>query len=211
MLDLEGDGFINTFSSVQFSHSVVSDSFRPHELQHTRPPCPSPTPGVYANSCPLSRWCHPAINTLDSRIKACRSALYLDRAKGNMGLKILKVLEKYFRIISSLTWDPITDVYHLWILWQNWMINCNERFFYLIILCDFLIVFFSLSVLDLSSVKRLQSDLMNSNLSKMNNFYSHAPKEKYYLLVLTYTRDFKWGFRWDVLLSFHNSQFTTLQ
>ena len=42
------------FSSVQFSRSVVSNSLRPHELQHTRPPCPSPTPGVYANSCPLS-------------------------------------------------------------------------------------------------------------------------------------------------------------
>ena len=49
-------------SSVQFSHSVVSNSLRPHGLQHARPPCPSPTPGVYPNSCPLSRWCHPAIS-----------------------------------------------------------------------------------------------------------------------------------------------------
>ena len=47
--------------SVQFSHSVVSDSLRPHELQHARPPCPSPTPGVCSNSCPLSWWCHLAI------------------------------------------------------------------------------------------------------------------------------------------------------
>ena len=47
--------------SVQFSHSVVSDSLQPHESQHARPPCPSPTPGVYSNPCPLSRWCHPAI------------------------------------------------------------------------------------------------------------------------------------------------------
>ena len=46
------------FSSVQFSCSVVSDSLWPHELQHVRLPCPSPTPGVYPNSCPLSRWCH---------------------------------------------------------------------------------------------------------------------------------------------------------
>ena len=43
------------FSSVQFSHSVVSDSLRPHGLQHARPPCPSPTPGAYSNSCPLSQ------------------------------------------------------------------------------------------------------------------------------------------------------------
>ena len=49
--------------SVQFSHSVVSDSLRPHELQHARPPCPLPTPGVHSNSCPLSRWCHPAISS----------------------------------------------------------------------------------------------------------------------------------------------------
>ena len=47
--------------SVQFNHSVVSDSLRPHESQHARPPCPSPTPRVYSNSCPLSEWCHPTI------------------------------------------------------------------------------------------------------------------------------------------------------
>ena len=52
-----------SFNSVQFSHSVVSDSSRPHGLQHTRPPCPSPTPGVYSNSSPLSRWCHPTISS----------------------------------------------------------------------------------------------------------------------------------------------------
>ena len=51
------------FSSVQFSLSVVSDSLRPHESQHARPPCPSPTPGVYPNSCPSSQWCHPAISS----------------------------------------------------------------------------------------------------------------------------------------------------
>ena len=49
-------------SSVQFSCSVVSDSLRPHEPQHTRPPCPSPTPGVYPDSCASSWWCHPTIS-----------------------------------------------------------------------------------------------------------------------------------------------------
>ena len=48
-------------SSVQFSHSVISDSVRPHELQHTRPPCPSPTPRVHPNPCPMSWWCHSTI------------------------------------------------------------------------------------------------------------------------------------------------------
>ena len=51
------------FSSVQFSCSVVSDSLQPHEPQHARPPCPSPTPRVYPNSYPLSRWCHPTISS----------------------------------------------------------------------------------------------------------------------------------------------------
>ena len=52
--------------SVQFSCSVVSDFLRPHESQHARPPCLSPTPGVYSKSCPLSHWCHPAISSLSS-------------------------------------------------------------------------------------------------------------------------------------------------
>ena len=49
-------------NSVQFSHSVVSNSLQPHGLQHTRPPCPSPTPGAYSNSYPSCRWCHPTIS-----------------------------------------------------------------------------------------------------------------------------------------------------
>ena len=49
--------------SVQFSCSVMSDSFQPHGLQHARPPCPSSTPRVYSNSCPLSQWCHPTISS----------------------------------------------------------------------------------------------------------------------------------------------------
>ena len=50
-------------TSVQLSRSVVSDSLRPHGLQHSRPLCPSPTPRVYSNSCPLSQWCHPTISS----------------------------------------------------------------------------------------------------------------------------------------------------
>ena len=55
--------FYLQFSSVHSTRSVVSDSLRPHRLQHARPPWPSPTPGVYSNSCPLSRWCHPTISS----------------------------------------------------------------------------------------------------------------------------------------------------
>ena len=57
--------------SVQFSHSVVSDSLRPHESQHTRPPCPSQTPGVHSNSCPLIQWCHPAISSSVVPFSSC--------------------------------------------------------------------------------------------------------------------------------------------
>ena len=61
--------------SVQFSCSVVSNSLRPHESQHSRPPCPSPTPGVYSNSCPSSRWCHPAISSSVIPFSSCPQSL----------------------------------------------------------------------------------------------------------------------------------------
>ena len=61
----------NYFSSVQFSHSVMSDSLWPHELQHAKPPCPSPTPRVYPDSCPLSRWCHPTISSSVVSLFSC--------------------------------------------------------------------------------------------------------------------------------------------
>ena len=56
---------------VQFSRSVVSDSLRPHESQHARPPCPSPTPGVHPNPCPLSWWCHPTISSSVVPFSSC--------------------------------------------------------------------------------------------------------------------------------------------
>ena len=59
----------------QFSCSVVCNSLRPHESQHTRPPCPSPTPGVHSNSCPLSRWCHPAISSSVVPFSSCSQSL----------------------------------------------------------------------------------------------------------------------------------------
>ena len=62
-VDLELEG--------QFSHSGVSDSLRPHELQHARPPCPSPTPRACSNSCPLSQWCHPTISSSVVPLSSC--------------------------------------------------------------------------------------------------------------------------------------------
>ena len=63
------------FSSVQFSRSVVSNSLQPHESQHTRPHCPSPTPRVHSDSCPSSRWCHPAISPSVVPFSSCPQSL----------------------------------------------------------------------------------------------------------------------------------------
>ena len=63
------------WGSVQFSRSVVSDSLRPHESQHARPPCPSPTPGVHSDSCPLSQWCHPATSSSVVPFSSCPQSL----------------------------------------------------------------------------------------------------------------------------------------
>ena len=66
-----GKGTSLSFSSVQFSRSVVSNCLQPHELQHTRPPCPSPTPRVHPNLCPLSQWCHPTISSSVATFSPC--------------------------------------------------------------------------------------------------------------------------------------------
>ena len=81
--------------SVQLSPSVMSDSLRPHEVQHARPPCPSPTPGVHSNSCSSSRWCHPAISSSVIPFSSCPQSL---PASGffqwvNSSHEVAKVLE----------------------------------------------------------------------------------------------------------------------
>ena len=72
--------FCDNISSVQFSCSVMSNSLSPHELQHTRPPWPSPTPRVHPNSCPLSRWCHPALSSSVVPTSACPQSLPASRS-----------------------------------------------------------------------------------------------------------------------------------
>ena len=64
-----------SISSVQFSCSIVSDSLQPHELQHAKPPCPSPTPGIHSNSRPSSRWCHPATSSSVIPFSSCPQSL----------------------------------------------------------------------------------------------------------------------------------------
>ena len=69
-----GDNAVSVYVH-QFTRSIVSDSLRPHESQHARPPCPSPTPGVYSNSCPSSWWCHPAISSSVVPFSSCPQSL----------------------------------------------------------------------------------------------------------------------------------------
>ena len=70
----------SAFSSVQFSHSVVSDSLRPHELQHAGTPCLSPTLGVHPDSCPSSQWCHPAISSSVVPFSSCPQSFPASKA-----------------------------------------------------------------------------------------------------------------------------------
>ena len=89
--------------TVQFSRSVVSDSLRPHESQHARPPCPSSTPGVHPNSCPLSQWCHPAISSSVIPFSSCLQSF---PASGSFQMSQFipsgsKVLEFSFNISPS--------------------------------------------------------------------------------------------------------------
>ena len=112
-------GFFTIFSSVQFSHLVVSDSLQPHELQHARTPCPSPTPRVYSNSCPLSWWCHP---TTSSSVVPFTPAFNLSQHQGlfkwvSSSHQVAKVLEfqlQHQSFQSTLRTDLLKDgLYHL--------------------------------------------------------------------------------------------------
>ena len=98
--------------SVQFSCSVMSDSLRPPGLQHARPPCPSPTPWIYPNSCPLSRWCHPTISSPAVPFSCLQS--FPESGSFPMSqlfTQVARVLE--FQLPhQSFQWTPRTDL--LW-------------------------------------------------------------------------------------------------
>ena len=79
----------------QFSHLVMSDSLRPHESQHARPPCPLPTPGVYPNPCPLFRWSHPAISSSVVPFSSCPQSFphqglfqWVNSASGGQSIRV---------------------------------------------------------------------------------------------------------------------------
>ena len=98
-------------NSVQFSCSVVFDSLWPDEPQHTRPPCPSPTPGVHPNPCPMRRWCHPTISSSVVPFFSCRQSF---PASGSFPVSQLfaskgKLLEFQLQH-QSFQWTPRTDL-----------------------------------------------------------------------------------------------------
>ena len=102
-------------SSVQSSCSVMSDSLRPHESQHVRPPCPSPSPGVHSDSCPLSQWCHPAISSSVVPFSSCpnpsqhqnsfpKSQLFTWGGQSTGVSAVASILPKNTQGWSSLEW-----------------------------------------------------------------------------------------------------------
>ena len=97
--------------SVQFSHAIVSNSLWPHEPQHARPPCPTPTPGVHPNPCPLSRWCHPTILSSIVPFSSCPQSF---PASGSFkwvssSHKVAKVLEFQLQH-QPFQWTPRTNL-----------------------------------------------------------------------------------------------------
>ena len=96
--------------SVQFSHSVVSDSLQPHELQHARPPCPSPTPGVHPDPSPLCQWCHPTISSSVIPFSSCPQSF---PASGSFQMSQLSALGGQSIGISASTSVPPVNT-------QNW-------------------------------------------------------------------------------------------
>ena len=109
-----------TLSSVQFSVSVVSDCLRPHESQHTRPPCPSPTPGVHSNSHPSSWWCHPAISSSVVPLSSCPQSLPASVFSNESTLRMRwpKYWSFSFSISPSMNtqdWSPLE--------WTDWILQ----------------------------------------------------------------------------------------
>ena len=111
---------LDSFSSVQFSHSVMSDSLRPHESQHARSPCSSPTPRVHSDSCPSSQWCHPAISTSVVPFFSCPQSLPASKsfpmsqlfAWGGQSTRVsaLDSLKQFLKIHLESNWNFITFI-----------------------------------------------------------------------------------------------------
>ena len=158
------------FSSVQFSHSVVSDSLRPPGLQHARLPCPSPTPRVHSNSCPLSRWCHP---TISSSVVPFFSRLQSFPASGSSQESALHIeWTKYWSFIFSI--NPSNEYWGLISSRMDW--------------------------LDLLAVQGTLKSLLQHHSSKASIFPCSAGsvfKIYFKYLIYRYTKKKKNSFTWN--------------
>ena len=106
------------FRSVQFSRSVMSDSLWLHESQHERPPCPSPTPGVYSNTCPSSRWCHPSISSSVIPFSCPQSLL----ASGSFPMSQLFTRDgQSIRVSASASVLPMNTQDRFPLEWTGWI------------------------------------------------------------------------------------------
>ena len=105
------------YSSVQFNHSVVSDSLRPHELQHVRPPCPSPTSRIHPNSCPLSQWCHPTISSSVVPFSSCPHSF---PASGSFQMSALRIRCQNIGVSASTSVLP-NEHPGLIFFWMDWL------------------------------------------------------------------------------------------
>ena len=121
--DLPNTGNWFGFSSVQFHLSIVSDSLWPNELQHARPPCPSPTPGAHPNPCLLSRWCHPTISSSVLPFSSCPQS---SPASGSFPMSQLFTSGGQTIGVSASTsvlpmntqgWSPLE--------WTVWILQCK--------------------------------------------------------------------------------------
>ena len=112
------------FSSVQFSRSVVSDSLRSHESQHVRPPCPSPTPGVYPNSCPSSWWCHPA--TSSSVIPFCSCLQSFPASRSFRKCQLFAAGGQSIGVSSSTSVLPVNTQYWSPLGWTGYRVCSNS-------------------------------------------------------------------------------------
>ena len=116
--------------SVQFSHSVMSDSLWHHGLQYARPPCPSPTPGVYSNPCPLSQWCHPTISSSVIPFSSCLQSfpasgsfqmnLFFASGGQNIGVSAsAAVLPMNIQDWYTLGWKGLSRVFSKTTVWKH--------------------------------------------------------------------------------------------
>ena len=130
---------LHFLSSVQFSHSVVSDCLWPHGLQHVRFLCPSPSPGVCSNSCPLSQWCHPTISSSVILFSSCpqscpasgsfpMSCRFQSKSNSFLCFPIISPLLKeahFLKMVFLQVWAPV-QIAHSWVRSQVYLIRMSE-------------------------------------------------------------------------------------